>query len=274
MFNWKDILENWNTSYAMPYPVQTVIENLDRVREANLSCIQFKKYLNFMEEDEGLKWLLFEYVMKKPNWNSLQFCYFLRGITDDVSLDTGFPKFPGSPQGITARAFIESHLSALEIDFLDMMPPLIPITQTQYVPAPPAPTRAPPPAQARKLLASMQIRIIRTVDGEDNQDDIITLMRQGDNQYKFSYYDPTAKGSAVRMTVDKIPLEEVITRLSQTLRLMTLDSVPFEAIQLLLPGYPCIVLPLEKLNSSTRDLIYDTLETAMNKWPVLHASTV
>lgn len=258
IFHWKDLLEIWNTTYTRPYPIDTVIANLDRVREVGLTCIQFKRYLNFMEEDEGLKWILYECIMRKPSWPSLDFCIFLRGITDDVSLDTGFPDFPGSPRGMTARSFINTHMSALEIDFLDMMPPLVRI---DYDPSPPV---------AERKYATCQIRIIRKVDTDNPQDDIINIYKKGESEYGMSYIDPTTSGySGKKMVLSGLNKDTILTRLSQTFRVMGLDSEPFESIQLLLPSYPCVLLPVNKLDSYTRDLIYDMVESTMQKWPIV-----
>lgn len=269
IFHWRELLENWNNSYSIPYPVDTVLENLERVREANLTSYQFKKYLNFTEEDEGMKWFLYECIMRKPQWNSLQFCTFLRGITDEVMLDTGFPNFPGSPRGITARAFIETHLSGLEIDYLDLLPGLVPLT-TRPLPSSESSSASTSPVRTNKSKeATMQIRIIRNINSRENEDDRITFTRTGDNLFKYTYIDPTAEPNGAKMVVDKLTSDDVIEHLSRSLHLITLDSIPFEAVQLLIPGYPSVMLPVKKLTSSTRDLIYETVESTMDNWPLL-----
>jgi hypothetical protein len=294
IFHWKDLLEIWNTNYVTSYPIETVLVNLDRVRQVNLSCFQFKQYLNFMEEEEGMKWFLYECIMRKHTWPSLEFGVFIRNLTDDIALDTGFPIFPGSPRNITVRAFLENHLSPPEIDFLDLMPGLIPVptysngftgsrasfasptssasSASTSASASPAPPTSHNHLQARQKNASCQIRIIRSLDGQDKEDDIIYLSKNGD-LFNFSYVDPTTiNGNPTRMIVKGLNSNEVLTRLSYTFRLMALDSLPFEAVQLLVPGYPCVVLPVKELDSYTRDLIYDTVDDTMKNWPIVNVA--
>jgi hypothetical protein len=149
-------------------------------------------------------------------------------------------------------------MSALEIDFLDMMPPLVRI---EFDPTPPV---------VETKFASCQIRIIRKVDTDNPQDDIITIYKKGENEYSMSYLDPmTAGHSGKKMLLRGLNKDTILTRLSQTFRIMGLDSEPFESIQLLLPSYPCVLLPVNKLDSYTRDLVYDMVESTMQKWPVV-----
>jgi len=245
-----------------------------------------------MEEEEGMKWFLYECIMRKHTWPSLEFGVFIRNLTDDIALDTGFPIFPGSPRNITVRAFLENHLSPPEIHFLDLMPSLIPIPtysngfgESRGFPASPASLASPAsPASPRPTAstsftntaprqknATFQIRIIRSLDGQE-EDDIIYLSKNGD-LFNFSYVDPTTTdGKPTRMTVKGLNSNEVLTRLSYTFRLMALDSLPFEAVQLLVPGYPCVVLPVKELDSYTRDLIYDTVDDTMKNWPSVNVA--
>lgn len=254
IFHWTTLLENWNNYYHASAPIETVTINLDRAREMRLPSTHFKKYLNYTEEEDGLKWFLYECIMRKHTWPTLEFGVFIRSITDDISLDTEFPIFPGSPRGITVRAFLQNHMSGLEIDFLDLMPSLV--------------NTDPTPLHQSKN-AAFQIRIIRAVEGDHKEDDIIHLSKNGD-LFNFSYVDPsTINGKPTRMTVKGLSSSEVLTRLSYTFRLMAVDSLPFEAVELCAPGYPCVVIPVKELDSYTRDLIYDTVDDTMKNWPVV-----
>ena len=107
------------------------------------------------------------------------------------------------------------------------------------------------------------------MEGDHKEDDIIHLSKNGD-LFNFSYVDPsTINGKPTRMTVKGLSSSEVLTRLSYTFRLMAVDSLPFEAVELCAPGYPCVVIPVKELDSYTRDLIYDTVDDTMKNWPVV-----
>jgi len=288
IFGWNELLEDWNTSFIYPGPIYTVIENLNQVVNNRLTCSQFKNYLNYEEEQEGIQWFLYECIMRKHLWSSFDFINFIRQLTDEVALDTQFPLFVGSPRGITIREFLETHLTGREVRYLDLMPPLVRMTD----PLPPSTTNgydlysrnyqtraASPPRSTRPTrpkYATFQIRIIRKVDGDesaDDTDDIITLAKKGDDTYTFTYHDPMMDGTLKKMVVNEMKKEEVLTRLSQIFRLMKVDSLPFEAIQLLIPAYPSTMLNVKELDSYTRDLIYDSVDNTMTKWPVLNSTS-
>ena len=258
IFHWEQILSIWNETYMPSHPINCVLVNWKYSKPRGLTAHQFKKYLNGNEEQDGMKWFLFECVMDRFSMTSLEFCSFIRCLTDDIELDTNFPAFPGSPTG-TVREFLHTHLSATnEIGLLDLMPPLVSVNPAMC-----------DECTCDEKFANIQILIMRDKKkaSKENPDDRITIDKNKDDMYSMTYVDKmsnTFKAS----TLHNISAEDVLQRLSQIFRLMSLDSAPFEAIQLFVPNYPSVLINVDKLDSYTRDIIYDTVESTMKNWPV------
>jgi len=255
IFHWEELLSAWNDTYMPSHPINCVLENWRNSRARGLTAYQFKKYLNGVEEQDGMKWFLYECVMDRQDWTWLEFCSFIRSLTDDIELDTTFPVFPGSPRG-TVRDFLYTHLSESEIDILNLMPPLISADRAGE-------------SMTQDKYATIEILIIRDKNGSSKErpDDSIKIKKEEDGMYSMKYVDNTAKDNK-KSTVNKLTSTDMLERLSQMFRLMTVDSLPFEAIQLFIPNYPTVFIKVDKLDSSTRTLIYDTVESTMKNWPV------
>jgi hypothetical protein len=140
IFGWNDILEEWNDTLETPTQVTVAFDNLkaasdqEGFHEPPLS--QFLGYLNY--EQAGIMWLLYECITIRWMFGSIRVDY-IRNLIDEIeNLDGYFPAFPGSPQTLTIREFVENNLDADELDAVEMLPPLV-----AFTPAPaPTPVRA------------------------------------------------------------------------------------------------------------------------------------
>ena len=105
--------------------------------------------------------------------------------------------------------------------------------------------------------------MIRSMNGSD--DDVLTISQLSADSYNISYNDKQANLKSKTLAV---PRAAVISFLSMTLRMLSVDDEPFESVQFTLPSMPTILVSPENLTSQTRDLIYDSIEATMNYWPV------
>lgn len=261
IYNWADQLRTWNDHHTMSHPIRVVIENLDSIvaslngHYTKYPASYFKKYLNSRHESEGLKWLIYECTMlHSRSYYVNTFFSFMKEFTDDVELDTTFPVFPGSPgDSMTVREFLEANLRTNALDTLELLPKLTPIVRNskKYVP--------------------IEIVFIRSPDGDtEGTDERMTIRCTGDHTYSITYKDPNTSGikSTICKTVD-LSGDDVIKHLSISLRLMTYDSDPYDCVQIMAPGVPTVMIKTSDMSSSTRELIYDTVEITMKNWPVL-----
>jgi hypothetical protein len=127
VFNWRELLEDWDNSLTMNPRVQTVVDNLRAA--CNPDCPQdlplshFLTYLN--DEPEALKWFLYECVAMRWMWGEVRLDY-VGELMNRVDLDSTFPVFPGSTGNQrTIRQFLEDHLTPEEKRVVDLMPPLV-----------------------------------------------------------------------------------------------------------------------------------------------------
>jgi hypothetical protein len=290
IFDWKDLLEEWHDSLHMPLHIQTLIDNLKEASDPNSDfdppLSQFLNYLN--HEEAGLAWFLYELVTHRWMWSSIRLD-FVRDLVDEIeNLDGCFPRFPGSPwTSKTIRQWLTENLSADELDEVQMMPPLeTPPAYTSYsyqtpqraarmshmYEAPPAPARlsrsyatggvaAPKPRHG-----SMIFYLQREGEGEATDDKIYVSKDDTYDSYTISYTDGQSK---VKFVSCGLSGTKVVESVRKILRMLTIDEKPFEYLQVSLPSMPTILVKPENLTSQTRDLIYDSIETTMDDWPVL-----
>jgi hypothetical protein len=270
IFNWRSILQQWSqTLVPCPY-IETVQSNLSSAT-ANNSCplTHFLTYLN--EEEEGIAWLIYEICATRWMYGRVRTDY-LRGLVYVLdSVDVHFPAFVGSPRDtMTIREFLEAQLTAEELDTVDMMPRL--------VPNPPSIQRERFEARQRNLASARQgqqreqlqatlpitLRFMRP-ELHSAHDDIVNIYRIGDDAFKITFRDGDGKHKSRARNLTRT---EVMEYLSNTLRLIAIDEEPFANVQLLAPNMPTVVIKPKNMTSQTRDLIYDTVTTTMNNWPV------
>jgi hypothetical protein len=277
IFNWRSILEEWSqTLVPTPY-IETVQKNLRVATEYPYSysfpLTHFLSYLN--EEQEGIAWLIHEICSTRWMYGRIRSDY-LRGLVllvDD--LDSGFPAFVGSPyDSTTIREFLEAQLTAEELDTVNMMPRLVALPpsihrerfearQRHRASASVAATAAQAAAQPQALLP-ITLRFMRP--GLDSKhDDIVNIYRMSENAFKITFRDGDGKHKSRARNLTRT---EVMEYMSNTLRLVAIDEEPFANVQLLAPNMPTVVIKPNNMTSQTRDLIYDTVQTTMNNWPV------
>jgi len=270
IFNWRSILEEWSQTLRPSAYIETVQSNLSSATANNSTPLtHFLTYLN--EEEEGIAWLIYEICATRWMYGRVRTDY-LRGLVYVLdSVDVHFPAFVGSPyDSMTIREFLEDQLTAEELDAVEMMPRL--------VPNPPSIQRERFEARQRNLASARQqqqreqlqailpitLRFMRP-DLHSAHVDIINIYRMGEDAFKITFRDGDAKHKSRQRNLTRT---EVMEYLSNTLRLVAIDEEPFANVQILAPNMPTVVIKPKNMTSQTRDLIYDTVETTMNNWPV------
>jgi hypothetical protein len=251
VFGWTDILRQWDESLNMPAYVQTVVNNLRAVSNPNTSRdYPLEHFTNFLnDEQDGLKWLLYEIITMRWMWGETRLDYLRRLVDLIEDLDSFFPNFVGSPrQTQTIREFVESNLNDDEQEFVNLMPRLeAPVTRVDVT-----------------NFAPITLRFLRDGRLSSSRNDDIIRIHKTTAGYNWVYHDQY--GDEKSYTRD-LTQRQVMYRLSNALRLLTVDEDPFLSVQLLVPNAPSVLVGVKSLNSSTRDLFYDTVEAAMEEWP-------
>jgi hypothetical protein len=300
VYGWLQILNEWNATLEQAPYVETVVENIraatNQAGDHSPRLSQFLTYVNY--EQDAMKWLLYEFIAIRWLWGSIRLDY-VRGVLDEIdSLDSYFPSFPGSPS-CTIRQFVQSNLDEDELEYVQMMPPLVPMTplpSTTYAAPPPlrrqSSTRtafnnspiyptlserfaasAPAPSASQtqaKRVPPIMIRVIRSLEAND-RDDVIKITpkkatdENGEKLFTITYND---QDSSFSTKVKKMDEAAVLQYLSNFLRLLTVDEEPFESVQFTFPTLPTVLVTPKNLTSQTRELVYETVETMVANWPV------
>jgi hypothetical protein len=126
--------------------------------------------------------------------------------------------------------------------------------------APASPLRAP-----RVVRAHPVIMIRFTRDGDGKKDDIIRIVRKDDDEFAITFED--CEGGCKNKATG-FSRTDVLGYLSNVLRLVEADEDPFNGVQLLIPNMPTVMFSTKSLTSQLRDLVYDSVETTMDNWPL------
>lgn len=167
IIGWKDILQAWDESVTMHKNVEVLLDNLHaasdyRSFQFNTPLSHFLHYLNY--EPEAIQWFMYEIIAMRWMWGESRLD-FLHSIiherADLVNLENTFCDFIGSPRdSMTLRQFLTEHLTADELAFLDLPPPLRVPT---YPPAGPVPS-----SPSKKKDKNKSLKVTATYD--DNKD--------------------------------------------------------------------------------------------------------
>jgi hypothetical protein len=256
VFGWTDILARWSAGTRQP-EVLTVLNNLSSGKQ--YPAQYYFTYMN--EEQDALKWFVYECVASSWMWNSTPRVEYIRVALDLIeNLDSNFPLFPGSPSE-TVREFLTHNLDDEALDFVQMMPPLV--HQNQCCSAKPKVS-----APAQPQYAKIVFNIIRD-SKKDSSDDMVVIGRDSDETYSYTYTDKTSKASKKSCRHSGLSRSQVKNLLSNLFNLLHLDDEPFYGLQVVLPSTPSVMLKMEDLNSRTRDLLYESVENVMESWPVM-----
>ena len=294
VFGWTELLREWSMSAVQPVQVYRVLENL---KTHQYPITHFLQYLN--NEQDGILWLLFEIVSWRTStsngnwfWEGTPRLEYVKELLDHVeNLDAGFPDFPGSPRGhSTVRQFIVANLNGSQLAEVNMMPPLLrtppPVQRTLW---PQGNTSNYYPAQGNTsnyystqgnaqcgscsmdddedTYAKFVIRVVRKdTPKSGSQDDILTIQKVDHDTYDLFYTD---KYSNVRTVTRSMDRAAILNNISIVLRSLQTDDDPFAFVQVLPPNMPTIMVNIENLYSQNRDLIYDSIESTMNNWPLV-----
>lgn len=255
IFGWTDILARWSAGTRQP-EVLTVLNNLSSGKQ--YPAQYYFTYMN--EEQDALKWFVYECVASSWMWNSAPRVEYIRVALDLIeNLDSKFPLFPGSPSE-TVREFLTYNLDEEALDFVQMMPPLV--HQSQCCKAAPA-AKASQPQYARIVF-----NIIRD-SKKDSSDDVVVIARESEDSYSYTYTDKTSKASKKSCRHSGLSVCQVKNLLRNLLNLLHLDDEPFYGLQVVLPSTPSVMLKTSDLKSRTRDLLYEAVDNVMESWPVM-----
>ena len=118
------------------------------------------------------------------------------------------------------------------------------------------------------VYAKIQFTVIRDATTSKN-DDVIMIERESEETYTYTYTDKTSKAARKSCRHSGLDVSQVMALLSNLLNLLLLDAEPFYGLQVILPSTPSVLLKMKDLTSTTRDLIYDSVENVMDSWPVM-----
>jgi hypothetical protein len=318
IFNWKQLLEDWNASLNMPPYVETVITNLKAAADPNSnSDFPLSHFLTFLNnEPEAITWFLYENIALRWMYGEVRLDY-VKDLLELVDLESTFPEFPGSPgRSLTVRQFVESHLDSQELDQVELMPRLISTSQAS------SGIRRSPRLQARlqswrqmadqarhqrqrqqtqqqqepQVVFQWNSEPLRLADPlpegstasfesdapnfataniffsrhpDNSKRDDVVFIRPSERYpdlYNYTYND---KDSKVKSITKEITKEQLLHRISLSLRATIEDQDPYKFVQVNFPGFPTLMRQPKLLDSYVREMIYDMVEELTRAWPVL-----
>ncbi len=307
ILGWRDILQSWDESVSMHPNVEVLLDNLHaasdyRSYSFNMPLDHFLRYLNY--EPEAIQWFIYEIIAMRWMWGESRLDFIqtiLNNRADLVDLEATFCHFIGSPcESMTLRQFLVEHLNPDEVRFLNMPPPLVAPT---YPPAGPQVAQKKktkkekltvsatysedgstcersvttpssnsrfdnPPIQKKKkqtpFYSKVLLRFIAEKDQDASKDECLWISKTGEDEYEITYHIQSIGKKRTQYSMSRKDVEKY---LSTVLRILALDEDPYNAIQFEVPHMPYVLLN-PKLDSYSRNLLYDALDSVFDKWPL------
>jgi hypothetical protein len=122
----------------------------------------------------------------------------------------------------------------------------------------------------------IQIRFIRRRAGgvpEENPalDDLLEVIKLGENNLRVTYTERTEDG--VLRDTQIMCYQRFLHYMWRILWLLSVDADPFQNIQLMIPGYPVVLIPVATVNQQSLTVM-DILLTTCWQWPVVARTAV
>ena len=116
---------------------------------------------------------------------------------------------------------------------------------------------------------AIQIRFLRrtltgAMEGDASLDDLLLIHKMGENTLRVTYTERTEDGALSDTTT--MTYQKMLHYVSRILWLLSLDSDPFHSVQVMIPGYPTVLVPTARIQEQAA-LILDLLINTCWQWP-------
>lgn len=116
---------------------------------------------------------------------------------------------------------------------------------------------------------AIQIRFLRRAPNgaiEENslRDDLLLIHKLGENSLRVTYTERTEDGALSDTTT--MTYQKMLHYVSRVLWLLGLDSDPFHSVQVMIPGYPTVLVPIARIQEQAV-MILDLLVNTCWHWP-------
>ena len=103
-------------------------------------------------------------------------------------------------------------------------------------------------------------------------DDILEIKKMGENMVRATYREREPTGS---LTIDTqlMGYQQLFAYLYRIFWVLSIDTDPFESVQLRVPGYPCVLLSVSTLQQNLTAIMELMISTCWN-WPGVGRITV
>jgi hypothetical protein len=116
---------------------------------------------------------------------------------------------------------------------------------------------------------AIQIRFLRrtpngAIEQNSLRDDLLLIHKLGENSLRVTYTERTADGALSDTTL--MTYQKMLHYVSRILWLLGLDSDPFHSVQVMIPAYPTVLVPIARIQEQAV-MIMDLLVNTCWHWP-------
>jgi hypothetical protein len=116
---------------------------------------------------------------------------------------------------------------------------------------------------------SIQLRFIRRTsnglaENDPLLDDLLVIHKLGENNLRITYTERTIDGEISDTTL--MTYQRMIHYVSRILWLLSLDSDPFNSVQVMVPGYPTVLILVSRIQEQAITIL-DLLANTCWHWP-------
>lgn len=110
----------------------------------------------------------------------------------------------------------------------------------------------------------IQIRFIRKGSNDPDRDDILKIVKLGENSLRLVYSERNQYDSFTDYLL--VNYSQMVAYIYRVITLLTLDEDPFQSVQFFVPGYPTMLIGVTTLKEQT-PFILEMITSTLWNWP-------
>jgi hypothetical protein len=112
----------------------------------------------------------------------------------------------------------------------------------------------------------IEIRFVRSDDSRTVEDDILKIVKLGENSVRAIYTEKSTEGLMIDTML--MTYSQLMAYLCRIFMLLSLDCDPFLKVNISVPGYPIVLIRVQTLQQNLQHIL-DLLMSTCQTWPVV-----
>jgi hypothetical protein len=117
---------------------------------------------------------------------------------------------------------------------------------------------------------AIEIRFVRSDTSNESEDDVLRIVKLGENSVRAIYTEKSTDGTIIDTVL--LSYSQLTAYLCRIFALLSLDSDPFQKVNIAVPGYPIVLIRVPVLQQNLQHIL-EVLMSTCQTWPVIGRPT-